>query len=374
VQATNSFALTVTPSLPPVIAAIADQVTTANVPASVPLSVTSPAAAVSNLTFTANADPALVSKVSFAINGSAVVATVTPALNQVGTTVVTVTASDGITNASRSFNLAINRPAPPVLGAISDQATKRNRSLSVGLNVTDTAMPLSGLSLNATADPTLVSGVSFSNDGTKIAATLNLVQNAIGSTLVTIFVSDGFTIVSNSFSLTVTNTIPPTLAAIADQTTTANKPVSITLNVSSPDTVLTNLTFAGTTTNSALVSGIAFAYNGTNEVATINLVSGKTGDATISISVSDGFATDSKSFALHVTSPVGPTMAIRLENNQVKVKCTGAPGSTYSLYSSTDLTNWTEIAKMTTDQNGQAEQTVTPSGFSNAQFFRAQVE
>jgi subtilisin-like proprotein convertase family protein len=374
-QATNSFELTVTPALPPVIASIADQVTTANVPASVPLSVTSPAAAVSNLTFTANADPAMVSKVSFAINGSAVVATVTPALNQVGTTVITVIASDGITNASRSFNLAINRPAPPVLGAISDQATKRNRPLSVGLNVSDPAMPLSSLSLNATtADPTLVSGVSFSNDGTKIAATLNLVQNAMGSTLVTIFVSDGFTTVSNSFTLTVTNTIPPTLAAIADQTTTANKPVTVVLNVTSPDTALTNLTFTGSSTNSALVSGVTFAYNGTNEVATINLVSNKVGEATITISVGDGFATDTKTFDLYVKSLVGPTMAIRVENNQLKITCTGAPGASYSLHSSSDLKNWTKIATVTTDQNGAAEQAVALPGSPAIQFYRALAE
>jgi len=216
---TNSFTLTVTPPVPPVLGEIADTNTTANVPLAFALNLSSPFTPIGNLTFTgAGTNAALVRSVTFAYNGTAEIATINLVTNKIGIDYLTITVSDGITNASQSFVLEVQAPEPVQFAEIADQTTSANKPVTIALNITSPVVPISSLTFSGTSsDPALVSGVIFSNDGVKVAATINLVKDQSGSALVTIAVNDGFTTVTNSFSLTVEAAplVGPTLAISA---------------------------------------------------------------------------------------------------------------------------------------------------------------
>jgi len=296
--------------------------------------------------------------------------------NAVGTAHITITASDAITNASQSFNLEVQAPEPPELGAITAQTTKANNPVTVSLNVTSPSTPISSLTFTATSSNAgLVSGVTFANDGVKVAATVNLVKDQIGQADITIFANDGFTLVSNSFHLTVTAPVAPTLGNITAQTTSAGSALAIPLVVTSPDTAITNLTFHGSSTNSALVSGVSFAYNGTTEVATVNLVPNKSGDDVVTISVHDNFGqTNSVSFALHVTSATAPKLGVSIQSGQLHITLTGSPNASYGLETTSDFKTWTDTGlTITADASGNASQTI-PLPASPYLFARAVVK
>src|SRR5262249_30660775 len=109
---TNSFMITVTATnYPPTLAPIADQTTPENTSVVIPLSVTDPDTAITNLTYGATWSPqGLVSAVTFAFVNGVPVATVKPATDQFGTNTVTISVGDGATTVSQSFKLTVPPP------------------------------------------------------------------------------------------------------------------------------------------------------------------------------------------------------------------------------------------------------------------------
>jgi hypothetical protein len=214
--------------------------------------------------------------------------------------------------------------------------------------------------------------VSFSFNGANEIATIVPATNMLGTTSVTINVSDGVSNVSQSFNVTVTPPTPPTLGTITSQTTPENTPDRIALNVTSPVTPLTNLTFSGSSTNTNLVTGVTFSFNGTSEIATINPVIGAAGTATVTISVSDPFSTNSQSFTLQVVPNVKPTLTATLASGVLKITFTGTPGATYTIQSSSNLETWTTAGTVTANATtGSAEYDVAVSNTGGAVFYRA---
>jgi len=73
------------------------------------------------------------------------------------------------------------------------------------------------------------------------------------------------------------------------------------LALSDPDTATSDLALTGTSTNDKLVSGITFATVDGQEVATVELLPGASGTATITITATEGSNSVSQSFNLTVT-------------------------------------------------------------------------
>jgi len=366
----QSFALSVLLT-PPVLGPIADAVTTANTPVTVPLNVTSADTPLSQLAFSYKVSNSnLVASVTFALKDSSVYAAIIPASNHVGTAAVTIYVSDGVNTASQSFAFIVNNPTGPTLGPIADQRTPKNTPITLLLVVTDPVTPLANLTFSASSSsPSLVESILVNNNGLSASATITLVTNAYGAALVTISVSDGFTTASRSFALLVLPT-PPTLGPIADVITIAGGTVNVPLDVVSPDTALSELTFVGSSTNSDLVSGVSFATVGSTVTATVNLVPNKVGKASVQIQVSDGYATSSRSFAVNIVPPVGPTLHFALVGKVLKITFTGVPNASYIVQSSSDLKNWTAVGPaITADSNGNVEYDATVSGLRL--YFRA---
>lgn len=301
----------------PVLGEIADQTTHEDRPVSIPLAVSDVETANSELVYSAaSSNEALIKGVTFAFNGNDVTATITPALHASGTTIMTITVSDGNSIVERRFNLAvlwINYP--PVVGAIDNVTTVEDQAATVSFDVSDIESANSALVYTASASSTLVSGVSFVPSAGKVQATITPALHASGTGAVTIMVSDGTNMVTTAFLLTVTPVnYAPTLDIIADQVTSEDVAVTIPLTVSDVETATTNLVFTGTSDKPELVKSVEFAVSGTNVSATITPVLHAFGGATVTVTVSDGTNDVSRSFALKVNEVNYPPVLAEIPN------------------------------------------------------------
>jgi len=192
--------------------------------------------------------------------------------------------------------VAVNRA--PTLTQPADQSSKQDANVSLALVASDpdgTALTYSstglppGLSLGASSG--IIAGV----------------VSKAGSFAVTVTVSDGALSASRSFTWTVTPPVQdnraPTLTQPADQNTKQDTTVSLTLVASDPDG--TALSFSAT----GLPPGLSLG-------ATSGTIAGavsKAGSYPVTVTVSDGALSASRSFTWTVTAPVqenrAPTLA-----------------------------------------------------------------
>jgi subtilisin-like proprotein convertase family protein len=352
----------------PTVVGLGNQVTPANAALTMPFSTSDPDTPAASLVLTANSSVTALGTLNLVTSGYNQTLTFTPN-GTVGQTTVTVTVSDGTSIVTNNFTIDVVSAVPPFIAAIGPQTTKANVSINVPLTITDAAVPVSSLVLSGTAQPSLVSQITFNYAQGSWVATIQPALNAIGSGPITVTASDGIANASQIFTLTVTQPIAPAIGEIADQTATANAPLNVPLTITSPDTAISALTYKGSSTNSSLVSSISFAFNGTTEVATIHLVPNRSGNDLVTITVGDAWTTDSTSFSLEVTEPIGPTLGVQVAQGQLTVHLTGAANANYGILRTADLDTWSEIATVTTDSAGKAQYTAPTTGV--AQFFRA---
>src|SRR5205823_3033154 len=132
--------------------------------------------------------------------------------------------------------------------------------------------------------------------------------NQTGTATITVTVSDGSLTASDSFVLTVNATAntAPTISSIADRSTSQNIPTApIAFTVGDAQTAAGSLILSSTSSNPALipVANIVFGGSGANRTVTVTPALNQTGTATITVTVSDGSLTASKSFVLTVNAP-----------------------------------------------------------------------
>ena len=314
---TKFIATVVAADDPPVIGAIPDQTTLRNQSVTFDIPVSDKDTPIPALVFSwASSNPTLINNVAFgARTDGTPVATVFPARDQVGQASVTIFVFDGTTKVGQPVLVTVSAPPnePPVFGPIADQSTIQNIPLTIDLPLTDPDTPVADIAMSATSsDQSVLRNVLFGiKNGTTITATLRPVNNATGTTRITITANDGDNTVTQSFNLTVTEppNEPPVFGAIPDQTTTANSDPTIELNITDPDTAVSDLVLTGTSSNPTLVTGFTFDQTGTKPKATVNLGTDKTGIAVVTITVDDGKTKVSQSFALQVTEAADPELA-----------------------------------------------------------------
>ena len=138
--------------------------------------------------------------------------------------------NQGVTGNSPTSSLPSNSglpnqpgtPAPgtgPIISSIPDQVVDENSTLApLPFTVTDAQFPSSSLSFSATSsNPVLVpaGSIGFSGDGTGAMVSVSPALGQVGSTSITLSVSDG--VVSNSTSFVLTVTPPPGIALTSPQ-------------------------------------------------------------------------------------------------------------------------------------------------------------
>ncbi len=309
---TQVISVTVGPPYELTVSAIADQSMVENEPART-VAFTVAGSTSGNISVTGVADnTVLVNRVGISGTGTNLNATITLNAGQSGESMITITATDDLGGVGTSmFKLTVTRGnRPPVLAPIVPQTTRPNVPVIVPLVVTDEDTPSTQwVFTSAISDTTIIRNVVFGLNSTGgFVATVNPVRDAVGSTTITINVSDGVNRVSQAFPITVIEN-PPVLGPIADQTTVANEPVEIVLSVQDLDTPITELVYSATSSNPSLIAGVTFDTSSGVVKATINLVTDATGVATVTISVKDSVTTVSQVFAVAVNTAAAPQFA-----------------------------------------------------------------
>ena len=316
--ATETFQLTVTP-VPdaPTISAIDDRTTNEDtaIPA-IALTVDDADTPVGSLTVTAvSNDQTLIPNANLVLNGSGAnrTLTVTPAANQHGgPATITVTVSDGAASKTETFQVTVTSVNDnPTITDITDQTTPESATIGpIAFTIGDDTTPVGSLTVTASSNNQgLVpnGGIVLAGSGANRTLTITPAASQSGSATITVTVQDseGGT-AADSFVLNVSLVGPPTISAIADQTTSEDTALAaISFTVGDAETPAGSLTVTGTSSNTALVPNANVVLNGTgaNRTVRITPAANQVGQTTITLTVRDaGGLTATETFVVNVSA------------------------------------------------------------------------
>ena len=256
------------------------------------------------------------SNVLFGGSGASRTVKVTPTADKGGTATITITVSDGLLSASRSFTVIVNSitstpgtNTAPAMTALSDLTINANGTATQSFKVSDVesgsgSLTLSGSSSNTTLVP--VNGISFGSKGANRTISVSPAAGRSGTATITVTVSDGVLTSDRSFKLTINATSSNTSPTISDIDDLALAPgvssVPVPFTVSDAETAAGSLVLTAGSSNTSLVpaSGIVLGGSGDNRTVTVKPASGQTGSAVITILVSDGSLQGSTTFGVTV--------------------------------------------------------------------------
>jgi probable HAF family extracellular repeat protein len=273
---------------------------------------------------------------------------VTPVLNAVGTTTLTITATEGGQSTSRTLLLEVTEEPPLILGLIplvivlEDTVNQYQFSVSDRENIAGTVV--TATSSNPTLFPNspaniqvtrLTSGAPVQN----FRLTLQPAANQSGSAIITVTASEGGKSFSSILTVIVSpvNDAPtlsvPTFAMFEDST------ASLAVTVSDVDSSLSSVTVTATSSDPSLISnsGIVVSGTGGSRTMTFTPQPEQFGSATITATASDGSGgVTTKAFLFIVrevndTPVAGSPTALAFDgfNDQAVANGTGlAPGNT----------------------------------------------
>ncbi|MCS7462096.1 S-layer homology domain-containing protein [Paenibacillus doosanensis] len=254
-------------------------------------------------------------------NGGQRTVKIAPNEDRSGVAVITISVSDGELTTSGSFKLNVlkkDEPQPentaPTLSGLADQTIYMNESTaSISFKVSDAETPAEKLAIKATSDnQELVAdtGIALGGNGGQRTVKITPNEDRSGVAVITISVSDGELTTSGSFKLNVLKkdepqpeNTAPTLSGLADQTmTTKQSSLELELTVGDAETDPAALVLSASADNKEIVPdmGLSFGGEGAKRTMTITPVSGVTGKTNVTVTVSDGTLTASKSFGLSV--------------------------------------------------------------------------
>lgn len=317
------------PNQPPVISVIPSQATDKNQPtASVPFTVLDDDTPAGSLVVTASSsNPGLVANSAIVLGGSGGNRTVsvTPTLDQVGISIVTILVRDeeGATG-SRSFQVTVYpRDYPPGISAITALSLAEDSSTNVSFTISDAeTAPASLIVTAASSNPTVVpaAGLVLGGSGAQRSLLIQPAANQSGSSAITVSVTDGFGNTTNAtFVVTVAAlNDAPTLVGpstlVIDEDTTSGP---VQLIVADRETADTALTVTVQSLNQTLLpdSGLALAGGGANRTLVITPAPNQSGTATVVVTASDGAGGSVSSNLVVTVNPVNDSPTLNQPGN-----------------------------------------------------------
>ena len=311
------------------ISAIADQVANEDAPTpAIGFSVSSLNGPPWTLSLTGTStNQTVVSNANIIVDGFSTNRTVSivPSANQFGQTLITLTATDGVTNNTRSFLLTVSPVNdPPTLDPIPQTTRSGTTAFNVSLTGIGSGAANESQSLTVTASsssPSVCAVQSLTYNSPQATGTLRLKPgNTLGVATITVTVNDGSTTTNQSFSVYVKSSgnSSPTISSIGNQATSEGTPTSpIGFIVTDSTTPSELISVAGLSSNPALVPDENLAFSGTtsNRTLTITPLPGQSGTSTITISATDtNFGSAFTSFALTVSSVNEPPILSAFTN------------------------------------------------------------
>jgi gliding motility-associated-like protein len=315
-QVSTTFQLTVNGSDdPPTISSIANQTINEDVPTGLlPFTVNDAETAAADLVVTGTSDnTSLIPDAYIVVSGTGANRNVqiTPALNQSGIAIITLSVSDGVNSASTNFQVTVNTVNDaPTISAIADQVVNEDTSTdAIAFTIGDVETAPGSLTVTASSGNTVLipnGNIVLGGSGANRTVQAAPAANQSGTAVITINVGDGVNTTSRNFQVTV-NAVndPATITPIADQTVNEDNPTAaLAFTLSDPDTPVGALTLTGTSDNTALVpnANIVFAGSGGSRTVTVTPVSNQSGTAVITVTVNDGTNDTPTSFQLNVTA------------------------------------------------------------------------
>ena len=304
---------------PPVVGNVPDLTVSRNTSSGpLPFSVADAETAAASLTVTAtSSNTTIVPGANIVLGGSGGnrTVTITPASNQTGASIITLSVGDGTFTTTESFlfSVEIVNQAPTV-STVADLSTNEDTpTTALPFTVGDDTTPADSLVVTAvSSNTTLVpnANIALGGSGANRTVMLTPVLNQNGSATITLSVGDGLLSTTEQFVLTVIPVNdPPTISYVADQAVAVNTATSaIPFIVADVETPVASLVVTGSSSNHVLVpdANVVIGGSGGNRTVTVTPVVGLTGSAVIALSVTDGSAITTGTFALTVNPPNTP--------------------------------------------------------------------
>ena len=312
---------------PPSISAIADQTIDEDTSTgAVGFTIADPDTPLGSLVVTATSNnQAVIADGALALGGAGANRTIvaTPVADASGSAAITVTVSDGgAIDAMATFNITVNPVNdPPTVTAIADQIIAEDTDTGpLAFSIGDIDTPLGSLVVSAMSNDQMLlpdANLVLGGAGANRTITATPAPGASGAATVTVTVSDGGGQgdAVETFLVTVTaDNDPPTVSAIADQTIDEDTSTgAIGFTIGDPDTPLGSLVVSATSSNQAVIAdgALLLAGSGANRTITATPVPDANGSATITVTVSDGGATDAMTTFDVTVNPVNdpPTVS-----------------------------------------------------------------
>ena len=303
-------------ALPPTISDITDQATPEDSIISIPFVIGDPDTPAHFLSVSVTSgNTSLVPSTNVVVHGAGNSRTLAlvPAANLSGTSLITVTVSDGAGAASDSFLLTVNSlNDPPTLDPIPDLPAVRNNTTTVPLTGIGPGGPdeLGALTVSVTSsNPSLIPTptVSYAPGATSGSISLRP-SSGTGVVTISVQVSDGQATTVRTFTAFVraNGNANPTITAVSDHTIpedTSTGPIAITIGDSATAATSLSLTARASNTNLVPQGGIVLGGTGASRTITVTPAPNQSGITTIFLSVTDTeFGSAVTSFNLAVSS------------------------------------------------------------------------
>jgi alpha-tubulin suppressor-like RCC1 family protein/uncharacterized protein YpmS len=248
--------------------------------------------------------------ISYTCNAETFYLSFTPALNQSGNAIISITVTDGSLSASTEFAFTINavNDAPLLTG---DSTVILDEDTSSSLSLTATDIETAGCSLNLTyfsSNTTLLpfENISYTCSNGNINVDFTPVGDQSGNTNLTFTVSDPESLSASHVVLITVNDIndSPQIDVISDQTIDEDTTLSaMKITVTDLETAgcSMGITFTSSDTDLIPVSNISYTCSANIFYLTLTPVAEQSGTSTITITITDdGYLTAIESFVFNV--------------------------------------------------------------------------
>jgi glucose/arabinose dehydrogenase len=306
------------------------------------------------------------SNISFGGSASNRTVTIVTAPDQNGTTLITLTVSDGALNSNTSFLVTVTPVNdPPTITPIADQTIDEDtQTAPLSFTVGDVETPPASLTVTgSSSNQALVPESSIHIGGGDSHRTVTVIPatNQNGTAWITLTVGDGELSTNTTFLLTV-NPVndPPTIASIGDQVIVQDTVAGpIDFMVDDIDDPVESLALSAVSSNQTLIpaANVVFGGTGSNRTVMVTPVSGQTGTTLIGVTVSDGAFGSTAYFNVTVLpAPALPPFAITsltLDGNDAELVWNGRQGTNVIQFSSGDYTGaYLDLASIMISVNG----------------------
>ena len=270
--------------------------------------------ALSNLVVSvSSSNPAYLPSGNVVLGGSGTSRTVncTPVLATSGSSEVTITVGDGIANAVSSFTVSSVNTAPTISTVAPQTVNEDTATGSLAVTVGDVETAAGLLTLVASSSNTAlvpVANITLGGSGAARTVAVTPVANQNGIATVTLTVTDGSGATAFSTFLVTVDAVndAPTISTIPDQVIvqdSATDPLAFTIG--DAETAANALVVTAISSDVTVVTPTGITLGGTaaNRTITVTPVSGKSGTATMTVTVSDGSLSSNSVFTIRAVSP-----------------------------------------------------------------------